>query len=144
MKNTVNNAYTSAIVNEEGTITIPAFIARGYGYLPGDEVPLVLPTDCCTQNCEESGLLIKQICGDCDSDGYTTDGDDINIPLWMLGETGIPVGSEISVLRSDGMLIIAAISGGHQRDLTDELGCFMTEIGHDPEIVETIEAALPF
>jgi hypothetical protein len=81
---------------------------------------------------------------DCGVKAYTAEGDAINIPLKLLENAGIPPDNAISVLSSDGVLIIAAANCGHQRDLTDELGCFLEELGFDPETVETIEPAIPF
>ena len=140
----MSNIYLSATVKSDGSLTIPPFAVRGLGYQPGAAVNLALPADTCCADCKDSELLIKKVCNDYTGEGYTSDGDDINIPLELLRESGIRTGSEISVLFSDGMLIIAAVSGGRQRDLTDELGCFMAEIGYDPESVETHKAAMPF
>jgi hypothetical protein len=41
-------------------------------------------------------------------------------------------------------MIIAITDDEHQRDLTDELSCFLEELGCDPERVETARAAQPF
>lgn len=140
----MNKVYLNIVVHEEGHLVIPAFAVRGLGHRPGDEVNLILPTDCCANDCAESQLLIKCVCGGFSGDGYTTEGDEINLPLQLLDRAGIPAGSNLSVLNSDGMLIIAAASGGHQTDLTDALGCLMAELDYDPDVVETVEAALPF
>lgn len=140
----MTNVYLTVTVDGDGTLTIPAFAMRGLGYRPGKDVQLALPTEICSADCDDSELLIRRICDDYSGEGYTTEGDTINIPLELLEATGIKTGSDISVLSSDGMMIIAVTDGERQRDLTDELGCFMAELGHDPECVETLEAALPF
>jgi len=136
--------YLSAPVKGDGSLTIPSFAVRGLGYKPGADVNLALPTEICDADCEDSELLIKRVCDDYSGEGYTTEGGSINIPLELIRGAGIRPGSMISVLSSDGMLIIAATDDGRQSDLTDELGCFMAELGHDPEKVESIRAALPF
>ena len=140
----MNNVFLTATVNDDGSLTIPAFVARGLGYLPGGDVHLALPTEICSEECIESTLLLQKICDDYIGKGYTAEGETINLPPELLNNAGISLGSDISVLSSDGMLIIAVTGGGHQRDLTDELGCFMAELGYDPESVETLGAALPF
>jgi len=136
--------YLNATVKEDGSLAIPSFAVRGLGYLPGDDVNLALPTEICAVDCEDSELLIKRVCDDYCDQGYTTEGSTINIPLDTLRSARINPGSRISVLSSDGMLIIAVTGGGRQRDLADELGCFMAELGYDPDNVETLKAALPF
>jgi hypothetical protein len=121
----MSKIYLNTAVEKDGSLTIPAFAARGLGYKPGDRVQLTLP--------------VTRAAG-----GYTSDGAELNIPARLLRAAFVPAGSDISVLSASGMLIIAAASGGQQRDLTDELSCFMTELGCDPESVETAEAILPF
>jgi hypothetical protein len=65
---------------------------------------------------------------------YTAQGEILNIPEEILLGAGLPQGSELSVLLSDGMLIIA---GAHNTErlqsLTDELSCVMEELGYDPD-----------
>jgi hypothetical protein len=75
---------------------------------------------------------------------YTVEGHQINIPAKLLAGAGISPENGLSVLSSDGVLIIVAASRGYQRDLTDELGCFLEELGYDPETVETVEPVIPF
>lgn len=140
----MSNVYLSATVNPDGSLTVPAFAVRGLGYQPGGEVHLALPTEMCDHACEDSELLIRRVCDEYSGEGYATEGSGINIPLERLNGADIPAGNEISVLSCSGMLIIAAVSNGLQRDFTDELGCFMAELGYDPESVETVQAALPF
>ena len=140
----MKSVYLTATVNNDGSLTIPGFAVRGLGYKEGSNINLVLPTDICCADCEDSELLIKRVCDNYNGEGYTNDGDVINIPGSLMKDAGIWVGSKISVLSSKGMLIIATASEGRLRDLTDELGCFMAELGYDPEIVETLNAAIPF
>jgi hypothetical protein len=146
-ENDMCKAYLSAVVNGDGSLTIPAFAVRGMGYAPGDEVGLAIPTETCAAACGGSGLLIRRVCGSFQGggNGYTTEGDEINLPEKLLTGCGVPLGSEISVLSADGMLIIA-VTGDDERqcDLTDELGCFMEELGFDPELVQTVPALMPF
>ena len=69
---------------------------------------------------------------------YSTQGANLNVPVDWLLDAGLPLGSKLSVLIADGMLILAAAEAEHQRDLTDELSCVMEELGHDPEIIFTV------
>jgi antitoxin component of MazEF toxin-antitoxin module len=140
----MKNVYPTATVNPDGSLTIPAFVVCGLGYPPGGEVRLALPEEMCGHACEDGELPIRRVCDEYGDGGYTAEGDAINIPLGLLKAAGLKAGSEISVLSSDGMLIIAATGDDSLRDLTDELGCFMAELGHDPESVETLEANVPF
>jgi hypothetical protein len=140
----MSKVYLSMKINDDGSLTIPAFAARGLGYEPGEEINLTLPVRHCLCDCEDNELFLSRCCGDAECGGYTSDGDELNIPARLLCEAGIPAGSGVSVLSAEGMLIIAAGGDGMQSDLTDELGCFMAELGYDPESVETSEAALPF
>ena len=133
----MTNAYITVTVNDNGTLSIPAFAVRGLGYQPGAAVSLALPTEICSAECEASALLIRRVCDDYSGEGYTTENNMINLPLELLEAADIETGSAISVLSSDGMMIIAVTSGDIQRDLTDELGCFMAELGYDPESVES-------
>jgi len=138
----MSNVYLSAAVNPDRSLTIPAFAVRRLGYLPGDEAHLALPVEICARACDDSELLISRVCDDYSDKGYTTAGAEINIPLKLMTEAAIPAGSEISALSSAKMPVIAAVNDGLQRDLTDEPGCFMAELGYDPESVETAQAAL--
>ena len=139
----MTNVFLCTSVKPDGSLTLPPFAVRGLGYQPGAVVRLTLPTDICAQECEGGGLLVKRVCGDDGSEGYTTYGGEINIPLALLSGASIPPGNEIIVLSSDGMLIIAAVGEGYQSDLADVLGCLMADLGYDPETVEAVEAALP-
>ncbi len=142
----MDKVYLSATVNKDGTLTIPAYAVRGLGFLPGRQVDLALPAELCDCACGGSELHLQRMCGQAEDFGgdYTTEGCAINLPEEMLERAGIPLGSDISVLSADGMLLIAVSGDGMQEDLTDELTCFMEELGYDPETVEILEAALPF
>ena len=124
----MNKVYLSATVNDDGSLTIPSFAARGLGYEPGDEVNLTLPVFQCLCKCEDSELFISRCCGEAECSGYTSDGDDLNIPSSLLCESAIPVCSDISVLAADGALLIIAAKD-ELEDLPLELRCFLDELG---------------
>jgi antitoxin component of MazEF toxin-antitoxin module len=69
---------------------------------------------------------------------YSSLGTELNIPAALLIGAGLDAGAELSVLSADGMLIIAATEPEHQRELTDELSCFMEELGFDPEEIYSV------
>jgi len=140
----MNYVHLTATVDKDGSLTIPAFAVRGLGYKPCTTISLALPTETCSADCADSELLIRKVCDNYKGEGYTTEGEEVNIPLELLQVADICAGGKISVLTSDGMLIIAATSDERQRDLTDELGCFMSELGYEPECIETLTPALPF
>jgi hypothetical protein len=137
----MSNVYLSATVNKDGSLTIPAFAVRGLGYKKGDEVSLAVPTENCACRCADSELLIARVCDE--RTGYTTDGDELSIPAALLQNAGIPLDNAFSVLSAEGVLVIAAAANGLQRDFTDEIGCFLEELGYDPDTVETVNP-LPF
>ena len=85
----MNNVHLSASVNVDGSLAIPSFAVRGLGYTPGAAVNLVLPIETCSANCTDSELLLRRVCSDYDGEGYTTDGETINIPLELLQDAGI-------------------------------------------------------
>jgi hypothetical protein len=66
---------------------------------------------------------------------YTTFGERLNIPGGLLIDAGLALGTEITVLAADGMLLVAAVEGDRLPELTDELGCVMSELGYDPELI---------
>jgi hypothetical protein len=68
---------------------------------------------------------------------YSTDSGELNIASELLISAGVTLGSDISVLVADGALIIVAAED-IQREITDEIGCFMEEIGCDPEAIFTL------
>jgi hypothetical protein len=141
----MKNVHFQSTVKTDGSFTVPAFAARGLGYLHGERVKISIPTDSCGYGCEDSVLALDRVCNDEDCDqSYTTEGGDINIPIEVFEDAGLPLGGDILVLVSDGMFVIAAAEKDHQSDLTDALSCLMEELGYDPENVERISSALPF
>jgi hypothetical protein len=141
----MKNVHFESTVRKDGSFTVPAFFVRGLGYLPGEKVTLSVPVDSCGYGCDESVLALDRVCNDEDCEqSYTTEGGDINIPIAVFEDAGLPLGGDISVLVSDGMFVIAAAEKEHQADLTDALSCLMEELGYDPESVEKISSALPF
>ena len=124
----MNKVYLSATVNEDGTLTIPAFAVRGLGYEPGDEVNMTLPVQQCICDCEDNELFLSRCCGEAECSGYTCDGDELNIPPQILCEAGIPVGANVTVLSADGALVIIAAED-ELEDLPLELRCFLSELG---------------
>ncbi|MDR1692091.1 MAG: hypothetical protein LBR72_01915 [Oscillospiraceae bacterium] len=90
----MNDMRYTATVNEDGSLTITAFAARGLGYEPGDEVNLALPTDVCAAVCGDSELRITRNCGHCAGADYIAEGDRINIPANLLLEAGLSPGCD--------------------------------------------------
>jgi hypothetical protein len=137
--------YLTVTADADGRLTLPAFAARGMDCAPGETVKIKLNLAADTgEDGKPPSEQAARVRGEYGADGYTVSGGVINLPIKLLNDAGIPLGNEISVLSSDGVLIVAAANGGRQRDLTDELGCFMAELGCDPECVETVEVTLPF
>jgi hypothetical protein len=69
---------------------------------------------------------------------YSTNNGELNIASELLISAGVTPGSDISVLVPNGMLIIVAAED-IQSEITDELTCFMEEIGYDPEVIFTVQ-----
>ena len=67
---------------------------------------------------------------------YSSFGVELNIPAELLIEANLELGTEMSVFIADGMLLIAATDA--EFSLTGELGCFMDELGYDPELIFTV------
>ena len=124
----MNKIYLSAAVNDDGTITIPDFAARGLGYEPGDNVNLALPVTQTLCDCSDNELFLSRCCGEPECSGYTSDGEELNIPARLLCEAAIPTGSDISVLAADGVLLVIATEKSLE-DLPLELSCFLGELG---------------
>ena len=124
----MNKVYLSAAVNEDGTLTIPDFAVRGLGYEPGDQVNLTLPVTEGLCVCEDGELLFSRCCGEAECAGYTSDGDELNIPARYLCEAALPVGSDVSVLTADGALLIIATQQSLE-DLPREVSGFLDELG---------------
>jgi hypothetical protein len=138
----MKNLYLTTAVDPDGSLTLPAIATRTLGCAPGDEVRFAIPDNGCPDHDPESSQTLPRNRRDGDSNRYTTDGENLNIPASRLAVAGIPPGSEISVLAADGALVIAAAANGLQRDLTDELSCFLQELGYDPETVDTTRPLL--
>ena len=124
----MNKVYLSASVNDDGTITIPAFAVRGLGYEPEDNVNLALPVTQTLCDCKDNELFLSRCCGEPECSGYTSDSDELNIPTKLLCEAAIPTGSGISVLAADGALLVIATEKSLE-DLPLELTCFLGELG---------------
>ena len=124
----MSKVYISATVNSDGTITIPVFAARGLGYEPGDEVNMTLPVEQTICDCDDNELFLSRCCSEAECSGYTSDGDELNIPARLLCDAMIPAGSEISVLSADGALLIIAAEEPLD-ELPLELTCFLAELG---------------
>jgi antitoxin component of MazEF toxin-antitoxin module len=69
---------------------------------------------------------------------YSSLGAELNIPAELLIEAGLELGTEVSVIIADGVLVISAAEPDLQRSLTDELSCIMEELGYDPEQIYTV------
>ena len=124
----MNKIYLNGTVSEDGTLTIPAFAVRGLGYEPEDNVNLTLPVNQCLCDCTESEVFISRCCGDADCGGYTSDGDELNIPQSLLCEAAIPNCSDISIITANGLLLIISATD-ELEDLTQEMSCFLGELG---------------
>ena len=104
----MSKVHTAVKVREDDSLVLPAFIMRGMGYEPGEEVPVTTPTD-------------QYIC-DCDAN---------NLPAGMLAEASIPLGEDISVLAADGALIIVPATE-ELRELPAEFCCLLNDLGISP------------
>ena len=124
----MSKVYLSATVNSDGTLTIPAFAVRGLGYEPGDQVNMTLPVTPTICECDDNELFLSRCCSESECSGYTSDGEELNIPASLLCEAMIPAGSDISVLTADGVLMIIAAEDALD-ELPLELTCFLAELG---------------
>ncbi len=125
----MSNARFTIHVNEDSSITIPAFTARGLGYTPFDEVHLVVPVeqpDCGFRGCNE--LYLGRHCEEVACTGYTADGSEVNLPPRLFSLSGVSVGAEVQVLAGDGALVLVAGSGICE-DLPDEISELLDELG---------------
>lgn len=41
----MSKVYTSVKIRKDGSLVLPAFVMRGMGYAPGEEVPITTPAD---------------------------------------------------------------------------------------------------
>ncbi len=124
----MNKVYLSATVNEDGSLTIPAFAVRGLGYEPEEEVSLTLPVHPCLCDCEDNELFLARCCGEAECSGYTSNGGELNLPPQLLCEAGISTGTDVTILSADGALLIIAAEN-ELEDLPLELRCFLEELG---------------
>jgi bifunctional DNA-binding transcriptional regulator/antitoxin component of YhaV-PrlF toxin-antitoxin module len=139
--------YLRVTADADGRLTLPAFAARSMGFAPGEAARIVLWMDggagsqCAMARVREDGAeTVMEPCGKERGGSYTTQGGIINIPVKLLDDAGISARSDISVLSSEGIVLIAAADSEHQRDLTDELSCFLEEFGYDPERVDAAQS----
>ena len=82
----MSKVHTAVKVREDGSLVLPAFIMRGMGYDPGEEVPITTPTDQYICDCDANSLFVSRACGDAGCAGYTSEGPDLNLPAGMLAE----------------------------------------------------------
>ena len=132
----MNKAYFKGLINSDGTLTIPAFAARGLGYEPGDQVSIAVPTNQYICDCPESKLSIGRVCGDTSCPGCTSNSNDLNIPARLLADASIPAGEDITVLVAEGALLIVATEELLE-DLPVELCCLLNDLGISPLAVRT-------
>lgn len=128
----MNKIYFSTTVNLDGTITIPAFAVRGMGYGPCTDVNVTLPTNQCLCECEDSELFISRCCGEAACMGYTSSGEDLNIPAQLLSDANISIGGDVSILVADGALVLVAAEDECDDDLPVELCALLNELGVSP------------
>lgn len=132
----MNNVYFSVCVNEDGSLTIPAFAARGMGYQPGDSVSLAMPVSqpACDTFCCDDELFISRGCTDAICSGYSVEGCGVNIPARLFAVADIPIGTPINVMAGDDVLILVAGTGMCE-DLPCEIDCLLNELGIDAPCV---------
>ncbi len=119
-------------INEDGSITIPAFAVRGLGYRPGDTVDLAIPIhqpDCDTECCCDE-LFLSRSCSDTICTGYTAEGNMVNLPPRLFAKAGIPLGTRVNVMAGDNALVLVAGTEVCE-DLACEVDCLLTELGID-------------
>ena len=109
----MSKVYFSATVNQDGSLTVPAFAMRGMGHSPEDTVHIATPTNIpdCGFECFTDELFIGRCCSDTICSGYTSDGEDVNIPAKLFADAGVPAGSEVTILAGDGALVLVAGTG---------------------------------
>ena len=126
----MSKVYFNLTVQPDGTITLPAFGARGLGLKPGDTTKIGIPTTPaeCESECDCHELFLAPCCGDVMCSGYTTDSEDLNIPAWMMAEAGIPGGADITVFAGDKVLVLAA-GADELADLPEAIAELLEELG---------------
>lgn len=81
----MSKVHTAVKVREDDSLVLPAFIMRGMGYEPGEEVPVTTPTDQYICDCDANSLFVSRVCGDAGCAGYTSEGPDLNLPARHVG-----------------------------------------------------------
>lgn len=138
----MNNVCFSVKVHKDGSLKIPPFAVRGLGYQPGDDVDLALPADqpeceiCC---CDD--LFIMRRRSDAFCPGYTVQEDEVNIPLGLFNEAGVPVGTTVYVMAGENALVLAAGTDDCE-DLPAEIHCLLEEL--DIDVGPRLPLALDF
>lgn len=135
----MSKVYFSIKVAEDGSMTIPAFAARGLGFEPGDEACLNVPLEApdCDGSCGCNGLFLGRCCDSPLCTGYTSDGDTLNIPAAMLAEGGIPVCGVFTMIAGDKALVLVAGTDEFV-DLDEEIGELLCELGADTVEIRSI------
>lgn len=126
----MNKVYFLLVTNEDGSLTIPAFAARGLGLFPGDAVTVECPAGpaACDAECDESNLFLGRCCSAAECGGYTCDGSELNVPAKMLADAGIACGADLSVFAGDKALVMVA-GADELEDLAVEIGELLAELG---------------
>ena len=127
----MSKVHTSVKIRKDGSLVLPAFVMRGMGYAPGEEVPITTPADQYICDCDANSLLVSRVCGDAGCAGYTSEEPELNLPADLLAEASIPVGEEITVLVADGALLIVPTTED-LLELPVELCCLLNELGISP------------
>lgn len=60
----MSKVHTSVKIRKDGSLVLPAFVMRGMGYAPGEEVPITTPADQYICDCDANSLLVSRVCGD--------------------------------------------------------------------------------
>lgn len=126
----MSKVYFTLSVKQDGTLTLPAFAARGLGLRPGDTTKIGVPvtTAECEGECDCHELFMAPCCGDTMCSGYATDGADLNIPAWMMASAEIPSGADITVFTGDKALVLAT-GADELADLPEEITEVLGELG---------------
>lgn len=129
----MSKIYYNATVNEDGSLTFPSALSRGIGLEPGDEILIGCPANTpeCEASCDYSELFVGLCCDRPECEGYTTHGDELNIPARLLADADIAQGAEMAVIAGDKNLIIIADKEMQDdlQDLSEEIAEFLGELG---------------
>ena len=85
----MSKVHTSVKIRKDGSLVLPAFVMRGMGYAPGEEVPITTPADQYICDCDANSLLVSRVCGDAGCAGYTSEEPELNLPADLLAETDV-------------------------------------------------------